>query len=415
MSSQTPRFAEALRFWHLLGWINFGGPAGQIALMQQELVDRRRWIAREDFLAGLNFCMLLPGPEAQQLATYVGWRMHGWRGALAAGGLFVLPGALVLAVLSYIAAAHGDVVWVRGLFDGLKPIVLAIVLGAIWRLMRKTLTGARAMILAVAAFVAMALVDLPFPLVIAAAGLFGAWTVREKSQEKLRLPPGTGGRVLRLTAIFVALWAVAVLPILWAFDAPVFRQIAGLFTGAAFVTFGGAYAVLPYIAERAVQDYGWLSAADMVNGLALAETTPGPLIMVLQYVGFFAAWNAPGELSPLAAGLLGAGLTTYVTFLPSFFFILVGGPMMDALRAWPKAQGALAAITAAVVGVMMTLALFFGQAVLWPSGGFDAAALVLAAVGLGLLVWRNWSIFWLIGLGAAYGLARVGIEYLQAL
>lgn len=414
---QKPTFAQALRFWHLLGWINFGGPAAQIALMQQELVERRRWLGRDDFLHGLNFCMLLPGPEAQQLATYAGWRLHGWRGAAVAGSLFILPGAFVLMILSYLAAAHGEVWWVRAIFDGLKPVVLAVVLAAILRLMRKSFDGVMPIAFALGALAAL-LLGVPFPVIILMVGVIGVLAAPHAAQgASLDWPRGSLLRVARLAALFAGLWLMVVLPILWFFDSPAFSALARLFTGAAFVTFGGAYAVLPYIADKAVNDYGWLNAAEMINGLALAETTPGPLIMVLQYVGFFAGWNAPGSLSPVIAGILGGLLTTYVTFLPSFFFILAGAPMLDVLRHWPRAQGALRAISAAVVGVMMSLALFFGQAILWPDGaitlvGFQLWTAVLTAGFWLLLAWRNWPIHRLVLIGGGLGLGAALIKSL---
>lgn len=416
-----PSFKEALRFWFWLGCVSFGGPAGQIALMQQELVDRRRWIDGTRFLHGLNFAMLLPGPEAQQLATYIGWRLHGVAGGLAAGGLFVLPGALVLLVLSWLAAEHGDLAWVAALFDGVKPVVIAIIAASVWRLGRRTLKGPAALALAIVAFLGLYLGHLPFPAIIAAAALIGYATAR--AGKSLFTAAGHGladddyipddrpadrsaGRLLRLALLFVLLLTVPVGLLLMLLGARPWGDIANLFTTAAFVTFGGAYAVLPFIAERAVETYHWLTPADMLNGLALAESTPGPLILVTQYVGFFAGWNHPGALPPLAAGILGGLLTTYVTFLPCFFFIFAGAPYVEWLIHHKPAAGALAAVSAAVVGVILNLAVWLGVQVLWP-GRPDLFAWALAGGGLLALLRWKWPVHWLVLAGAAAGLGRM--------
>ncbi len=418
-----PGFGEFWRFWFWLGCVSFGGPAGQIALMQQELVDKRRWIDSTRFLHGLNFAMLLPGPEAQQLATYIGWRLHGTLGGLVAGGLFVLPGALVLLGLSWLAADHGDLVWVAALFDGVKPVVIAIIAASVWRLGKRTLKGPAPLLLALVAFLGLYLGHLPFPVLIAGAALIGYGAA--KAGKQLFAPTGHGvtddfvpddrpgdrsaQRLLRLSLLFAVLLLVPVTATVLLLGRQPWADIADLFTTSAFVTFGGAYAVLPFIAERAVETYHWLTPADMLNGLALAESTPGPLILVTQYVGFFAGWNHPGDLSPGMAGLIGAGLTTYVTFLPCFFFIFAGAPYVEALIHNRAAAGALAAITAAVVGVILNLGVVLGEQVLLPGGQADWVALLVAAITLTALLRFNLAVHWLVLAGAAFGLLRLAI------
>lgn len=415
----APSFREALGWWFRLGCLSFGGAAGQIAIMQAEVVDRRKWVDQARFLHALNYCMLLPGPEAQQLATWIGWRMHGVWGGVAAGTLFVLPGALVLWVLSWIAAEHGDVPAVAAIFRGVKPVVLAIVLAAVWKIGKRTLTRPPAVGLAAAAFLGLAVLDLPFPLIVLGAGVVGLVAARAGiAISTLKLPPDDGppvampspGRILRLVAVFAVLWAVPVVLVLATVGPEPFADLVRLFTTAAFVTFGGAYAVLPYVADAAVETYRWLTPAEMLDGLALAESTPGPTILVIQHVGFLAAWKTPGALSPLAAATIGAALSTYVTFLPSFLFILAGGPYVEAVARSRAAAGALAGIGAAVVGVILNLAVFLGVPVLWPPGGPDPVALVLAAVALWLLVGRGLAVHWAVAAGAAAGLAEAALR-----
>ncbi|MGP1397350.1 MAG: chromate efflux transporter [Inquilinaceae bacterium] len=411
MTETTPSFRQALRFWIRLGLISFGGPAGQIAIMQTELVDRRRWIGQRPFLDALNFCMLLPGPEAQQLATFIGWRLHGTIGGLAAGIAFIVPGAMVLLALSYIVAAHGDAPLIAAAFDGVKPMVVAIIAVALWRIARRTLTGWPLGALAVAAFVGLYFFDVPFPALILGAGLIGAsgrlGTAASKTDAGSALPPSaappSSARLMRLAAVFLVLWAVPVALIVGLVGPEPYLDIARLFTTAAFVTFGGAYAVLPYIADAAVGTYGWLTPADMVRGLALAETTPGPLILVTQFVGFFAGWTNPGTLSPAVAGTLAAGLTLYVTFLPCFFFIFAGAPYVERLTGWPPARGALTAITAAIVGVMLNLAVFLAEAVLIVPAGLDWTAATIALAGVIALVRFGIGVHWVVLAGAAIG------------
>lgn len=412
-----PTFGEALAYWFKLGCLSFGGPAGQIAMMQTELVDRKRWIGQAPFLRGLSFATLLPGPEAQQLATYIGWRLHGTWGGVAAGALFVLPGALCMLLLSWISAAYGDTKLVGAVFDGLKPVVIAIVAHAVWRVGKKALTTGQAAALAGAAFVLIHFVDVGFPWIVAGAAIIGALAARsghhwfsggahKAEAGTAEMPKNDLGRILKLTALFVALWAVPIYAVVAAFGAYPFADVAELMTKAAFVTFGGAYAVLPYVADAAVNHYTWLSPDDMLNGLALAETTPGPLILVLQYVGFYAGWNS-GAANPALAGALAAFVATYCTFLPSFLFILAGAPYVEGLHENKAISGALGAVTAAVVGVILNLAVFLGQAVFLPTAGFDALAVAAAIVALAVSIRYAPPIHWLVLAGAAFGLARV--------
>ncbi|MGQ9366699.1 chromate efflux transporter [Azospirillum sp. ST 5-10] len=412
-----PSFAAFALYWLKLGCLSFGGPAGQIAMMQAELVDRRRWIDQTRFLHALNFCMILPGPEAQQLATYVGWRLRGTVGGLVSGGLFVLPGALVLLALSWLAAAHGDAAPVAAVFAGVKPAVVAIIVAAVWRIGRRTLKGPAPAALATAAFLALAVLHVPFPMVVAGAAAVGLaahaagrrWFAPALHDGPDLLPAGAPpgpGRLVRLGLLFAALWAVPVALAVATLGWQPWAGIAALFTKAAFVTFGGAYAVLPYVAQQAVEVYGWLGPADMVNGLALAETTPGPLILVTQYVGFFAGWNAAAD--PAAAfrsGALGAALTTYVTFLPCFLFIFAGAPYVERLIHDGRVAAALAAVTAAVVGVILNLGVYLGRAVLLPDGRPDAFAWAVAAAALAALLRGRVAVHWVVLGGAAAGLA----------
>jgi chromate transporter len=414
---EKPSFKEALAYWFKLGCLSFGGPAGQIAMMQTDLVDRHRWIGQGQFLRGLSFATLLPGPEAQQLATYIGWRLHGPWGGIVAGTLFVLPGALAMLVLSWIAAAYGDTKIVGAVFDGLKPVVVAIIAHAVWRIGKKALTTWQATALAGFAFGALHFADIGFPWVIAVAAALGSFTARwgnlfapaghaVKPGEANELPPNGAWRIAKLVAIFAVLWAVPVGGLIAAMGTYPFADLADLMTKAAFVTFGGAYAVLPYIADAAVNEFGWLSAADMLNGLALAETTPGPLVLVLQYVGFYAGWNG-GTGDPALAAVLGAALATYCTFLPSFLFILAGAPYVEGLHANKAVSAALGAITAAVVGVILNLAVFLGQAVFFPKAGIDFLAIAAAAIAFAVSVRFNPPIHFLVLAGAAFGLVRV--------
>jgi chromate transporter len=368
---------EAFWTWLRVALLSFGGPAGQIAVMHRILVEEKRWVSEERFLHALNYCMLLPGPEAQQLATYIGWLMHRTVGGLFAGGLFIVPGIISIMALSYIYAIWGQVPVVTALFFGLKSAVLAIVVEALIRIGKRALKSRALIALAAAAFVAIFFFGVPFPIIILAAALLGltgyfspgtAKAVRvqasvdesllgEDSPEHAR---PTIGRALRVSAVWLSLWLVPVAALLVAFGTQdVFSQIAVFFSKMAMVTFGGAYAVLAYVAQQAVQHYGWLKPTEMLDGLGMAETTPGPLIMVLQFVGFMAAYRNPGALSPLLMGTLGGLLATWVTFTPCFFWIFLGAPYVERLRGFRRLNAALSAITAAVVGVVLNLAIWF--------------------------------------------------------
>ena len=418
-----PAFGEALGVWMKIGLVSFGGPAGQIALLHEELVERRRWVDERAFLTALNFCMLLPGPEAQQLATYLGLKLNGVRGALAAGALFVLPGAVVLFALAWLAAAHGSWPPLQAMFKGMLPIVVALVGVAVWRIGSRTLKSAAAWALAFGAFIGLGLLKIAFPWVIGAALVIGVIADRfdvtigaaGHALEGPKPPPADWGRIGRrfalYTVLFALLWAAPVGLALASAGPRPFADVAVFFTQAAFVTFGGAYAVLPFVAQGAVDHYGWLSRPEMVHGLALAETTPGPLIMVTQYVGFFAGWNAAvaghaGGLTPLAAASLAAAITTWVTFLPCFYFVLVGAPLVERLAGDRRARAALSAVTAAVVGVIATLALFIAREAFLPGGRLDPIAIVVALLAF-VAAWRfKVGALWLVGAGAIYGLTR---------
>jgi chromate transporter len=395
-----PTLAEATAVWARIGLLSFGGPAGQIALMHRELVEERRWIAESRFLHALNFCMLLPGPEAQQLATYIGWLLHGTRGGVIAGTLFVLPGFIVIVVLSAAYALFHETTWIASLFFGLKAAVLAIVIEAVIRVGKRALKNNAMLGIAAAAFVALFAFNLPFPLVVLAASIIGYRGSRaypnifaagghRASAADLPSVIGQGfpearptlAAAIRTITAWVALWIaplLVIVPLLgWS---STFATLWVFFSQMAVVTFGGAYAVLAYVAQEAVQNFGWLQPGEMVDGLALAETTPGPLVMVLSFVGLLAAFRAPAGMDPLLAGMLGATLTTWVTFVPCFLWIFLGAPHIERLRSNRALSGALTAITAAVVGVILNLAVWFGLHVLFRDvGTFHAGPLTIAA------------------------------------
>ncbi|MCK1359816.1 chromate efflux transporter [Bradyrhizobium sp. 199] len=374
-------FNEAFRVWLRVACLSFGGPAGQIAVMHRILVEEKKWISEGRFLHALNYCMLLPGPEAQQLATYVGWLMHRTAGGLMAGGLFILPGIIAIMGLSYIYAAFGNVSFVEALFFGLKAAVLAIVVEAVVRVGKRALKNRIMIALAAGAFVAIFFFAVPFPIIIIAAGIIGYAGARSGRPEFAPGGHGHGGsaaidsmlgeavpehvrpntsRTIRIGALWLALWLVPVIALLAALgQANVFSQIALFFSKMSLVTFGGAYAVLAYVAQQAVEHYHWLKPHEMLDGLGMAETTPGPLIMVLQFVGFMAAYRDPSGLSPMLAATLGGLLATWVTFTPCFLWIFVGAPYIERLRGNTGLAGALGAITAAVVGVILNLSIWF--------------------------------------------------------
>ena len=414
----VPTFWEAFGFWLKLGFVSFGGPAAQISVMHQELVEKKRWISEERFLFALNFCMLLPGPEAQQLATYIGWFLHKTRGGLAAGILFVLPATVLLWGLSWMYVRFGQQQWMGNVFYGLKPAVLAIVLGAVIRLGSKALKSRLSGVLSVAAFVSIYFFKVPVPFLMLAAACVGLVAVRGaakttvEARDAAPLAPGARPprlpsvlRVLRTAVLGVGLW---MLPLVcagfWLGTNSVIFSEGLFFSKAAMLTFGGAYAVLPYVSQQAVESFGWLSASQMLDGLAFAETTPGPLIMVLEFAGFLGAWNQPAPFSPLLSATLGALMTVWCTFAPSFLWIFLGAPYVEGLHGNPRISGVLAAITAAVVGVILNLACWFGGAVLVPkSGGVDPFAACLSACAFFAMVRWKWGVIPIVLISGVLG------------
>ncbi len=424
-------FSEAVRVWARVAALSFGGPAGQIAVMHRILVEEKRWIGEKRFLHALNFCMLLPGPEAHQLTIYLGWLLHGARGGLVAGLLFVLPGFLAIMGLSLVYVAFGQTPLVAGLLYGIKAAVLAIVLQALIRIGSRALTGIAARVIAVSAFAALFLFGAPFPAIVLGAGLIGAigawagWGAftgtadggEDGTREAARGRAGGAGHLTLCAAVAFA-WLAPVAILLVALGPEdVFARLAVFFSQMAVLTFGGAYAVLAWVAQEAVQNQGWLSAGEMLDGLGMAETTPGPLIQVVQFVGFLAAFREAGGMNPYLAGVLGAVLVTWVTFTPSFLWIFLGAPWIERLRGNAVLAGALAAITAAVVGVIANLALWFALHVVfselrpWTGLGMrievpirsslDPAALILT--GLAIV-----AVFRLrLGMGAVLGLSAL--------
>jgi chromate transporter len=428
--NSQPTFPELLRGFARVGFLSFGGPAGQIALMHRELVEERGWVSEEDYLHALNFCHLLPGPEAQQLATWIGWRLHGWRGGLAAGLLFVIPGALVILALSMLYAAAAQLDWFAALFLGVKAAVLAIVIQALIRIGSRALDTAFKRGLAGAAFVALFLLDLPFPAIVLGAGALGIAVAALRPQWLALKPPAGAppsgprpwGATARAVLVWAAIWAAPMLLVLLALGREhVLWDIGVFFSQLAVVTFGGAYAVLAYMAQEAVQGFGWLSAGEMADGLGLAETTPGPLIMVTQFVGYLAAFRAPEPFTPFVAGLLGAGLTTWVTFAPCFLWIFAFAPWIERLQHATRIKGGLAALTAAVVGVIANLSAWFALHVLFGAVGeerfgpvrlylpdwasFDWRAALLGALACLLVFAAKWPVLRVLGLAALGGLA----------
>ncbi len=430
----TVPFAEALRFWVKLGFISFGGPAGQIAIMHRELVERRRWLSEERFLHALNYCMLLPGPEAQQLAIYIGWLMHRTAGGIVAGAFFVIPSVFILLALSYVYAAYGEVPAVAGVLDGFKPVVVAIVVEAVMKIGGRALKRRVHYAIAVAAFLAIYLLHVPFPLIVLIAALLGlvgagvwpeifaanappagmagvasgAHAIDDQAPPPAHTLPSLR-RVVRTLAVGLVLWLLPfLLLIAWRGWSSLHVHEYRFFTLAAFVTFGGAYSVLAYVTQVATTSLGWLTRAQAVDGLALAETTPGPLIMVLQFVGFIAAWNNPEGMSPAASAVLGALVTTYATFLPSFLFIFLGAPYVEVIRGNRHLTSALSGVTAAVVGVVLNLALVFGAAVIWPhgtDGGPQWFAVLMSAAAFVLLYRYKVDVLLVVLVGGAIGLA----------
>ena len=435
-------FMEAFRFWLKLGFISFGGPAGQIAIMHSELVERRRWISEKRFLHALNFCMVLPGPEAQQLATYIGWLMHRTRGGIVAGALFVLPSLFILIALSWVYIDFGHVPLVAGVFFGLKPAVAALVVHAAHRIGSRALKNRWLWAIAAAAFVAIFAFDAPFPLIVIGAALIGHFGGR-LAPKYFALGGGHGAakqgfgpalidddtptpphalfsrtRLAQVLVVGLGMWAAAMAGLLAVYGADgTLTQMGWFFTKAALLTFGGAYAVLPYVYQGAVEHHHWVSGAQMIDGLALGETTPGPLIMVVAFVGFVGGWlkQALGPDALFLGGAAAATVVTFFTFLPSFVFILAGGPLVESTHGKLKFTAPLTAITAAVVGVILNLALFFAYHVLWPqgfSGPFSvASALITAAAAVALFRFK----VGVIPLLAACAAAGLAITFVQPL
>lgn len=445
-AGRSVSFAEAFRFWVKLGFISFGGPAGQIAIMHRELVEQRRWLSEERFLHALNYCMLLPGPEAQQLAIYIGWLLHRTPGGIVAGAFFVIPSIFVLLALSYTYAAYGTVPAVAGALMGFKPVVVAIVVEAILKIGRRALKGPAHFCIAAVAFIAIYFLNVPFPLIVLAAGIIGLLGTRAMprlfvvSNEKKKggdgrgaaagsataaslatviddhaPPPAhtlpTGKRALIVLASGLLLWIFPFIALTaWRGSGSIHAQQYRFFTQAALVTFGGAYAVLAYVTQAAAEGYGWISHTQAIDGLALAETTPGPLIMVLQFVGFMTAWNHPEGLNQTSSAITGALVATYTTFLPCFIFIFLGAPYIEVLRGNKNLTAALSGVTAAVVGVILNLALVFGATVIWPGGWaarMDWFAALMSIAAFVALYRVKIDVLWVVLAGGLIGLARI--------
>jgi chromate transporter len=434
MNASHPSFGEALRFWAKLGLISFGGPAGQIAIMHAELVEKKKWIGERRFLHALNFCMLLPGPEATQLAIYCGWLLHRTWGGIAAGVLFVLPAAVLLWGLSYVYVIYGDVPWIAAIFHGLKPAVAAIVAAAVLRIGRRALRNALMWAIAAMAFVAIFFLRVPFPAIVAGAaaiGFVGArWRALAVVAETAHKPVAKGAensasaavigdadespsharpswrRAWKVVALSLGLWFAPIVAagLAHGWDGTLVRE-GIFFSKAAMVTFGGAYAVLPYVAQQAVEKHAWLTAPQMLDGLGLAETTPGPLIMVVQFVGFLGGWNYPGPLSAVTMATLGAAMTTWVTFVPCFLWIFLAAPHVEQLRGNARIASALATVTAAVVGVVLNLAVWFGWQTLWPAGRVDGFAVAVALLAFGVMLRWNVSVVAVVISSGILGLA----------
>ncbi|MBU1041211.1 MAG: chromate efflux transporter [Proteobacteria bacterium] len=432
-----PAFREFFRYWLRLGFINFGGPAGQIAMMHKDIVDERGWVREKLFQRALGFCMLLPGPEAHQLAVYLGWRLHGYTGGIVAGLFFLLPSVVLMLALSWLAAAHGGVPLIQGVFRGIAGAVVAIVAQAVWRIAKKSLKHPVLYGFAAASFLMGYALRLKFPGIVVAAGLLGLWLGQVRpdifcpkgvcepddvAEDLAAAPAARPWRHLaRVGGVGLALWLAVALPV-YLLSGPdsLLPKILSFYSRASFVTFGGAYAVLSYVSDMAMR-LGWVGQEQLVLGLGLAETTPGPLIMVTQYVGFLTAWNHPGALTPLTAGILGGLLTTFGMFLPSFLLVLAGAPFIEALTANPRLRAALTGITAAVVGVILKLGVVFALATFWPkaaggagfvggigfAGGLDAFA-VAVALACALALWRwNTGVHYLVLACGALGAALI--------
>jgi chromate transporter len=410
-----PTLAQVARVWLRIGLLSFGGPTGQIALMHRELVATRPWIEDRRFLNALNYCMVLPGPEAQQLAVYIGWLMHGTRGGIVAGALFVLPGALIMLAISIAYVWFGSIPAVDAAFDGLKPAVMALVAAALVRMGKKILGKRSLQIIAALSFIAIFFLKLPFPLVVLIALIFGWWQAREISSGSTistpeathtALAPQTFSKTLSRAATWLAVWlAPPALCLAMLGTDHVLTRIGWFFSKAACVTFGGAYAVLPYVAQQAVHAESWLNTAQMMDGLALAETTPGPLVLVLQFVGFLAGWNEAGSLPPLLMACFAALMASWCTFMPAFLFIFGGAPFIERAGTHPRLNQALSAVTAASVGVILNLAVWFAWHTIHPDEKtIRILPLALAATFFYLLHFRKWGILPTLALAAGMGM-----------
>ena len=435
LQSYHPSFRELVQVFGRIGCLSFGGPAGQIALMHRELVEERQWVEEEQYLHALNFCHLLPGPEAQQLATWIGWRLHGVKGGLAAGLLFVIPGALVILALSMLYAFAANLDWFAALFLGIKAAVLAIVVQALIRIGGRALNTRFKQYVAVAAFIALFFFNLPFPIVVLGSGALGIFVASQRPNW-LALRPGNGLPITtqrpwaasaRTILIWGLIWAAPLVLILATFGRDhVLWDIGSFFSQLAIVTFGGAYAVLAYMAQEAVQGFGWLSAGEMADGLGLAETTPGPLIMVTQFVGYLAAFRAPEPFTPLVAGIIGAGLTTWVTFAPCFMWIFAFAPWIERMENARWLKGGLATLTAAIVGVIANLTIWFASHVFfsqiderqlgpvrlyWPDPSTFSWQAALLAIFAAVLIFRlKWNV---IAVLIAAGLGGIGLGFIN--
>jgi chromate transporter len=397
-------FTDALKVHLKIGLLSFGGPAGQIALMQQEIVERRGWVPAQSFDRGLSFSMMLPGPEAQQLATWLGWRLHGVSGGLAAGLAFIVPGAALMIGLAWLAAAKGDVPLMAAVFAGVQPVVIALVLGAMLKIGKRALKTPAHWALAAAAFAGLYIFGLPFPLIVALAAAAGLMLGKDDAAEPMVTGPSLWRHFAVVTGLAALLIVAVFLAVLSGLGRDPFQDVAQLFTTAAFVTFGGAYAVLPFVADSAVGQYGWLDATQMLNGLAIAEATPGPLILVNTYAGFFAGWSTSATG---AAGAVTAILATFYTFAPSFMLILAFAPAVERIQNVPWARRALAGVSAAVVGVILNLALFLAEAAFLPRGVAEPewVKLALFAAALVLVFRLKAGMLALVGFGVLAGLA----------
>lgn len=438
-------FAEAFRFWLKLGFISFGGPAGQIAIMHKELVDKRRWLGEERFLHALNYCMLLPGPEAQQLAVYIGWLMHRTWGGIVAGAFFVIPSIFIMLGLSYVYAAYGHLPAVNGVLDGFKPVVVAIVVEALFKIGKRALKREVHYAVAALSFIAIYFLHVPFPQIVLGAALVGLAGIRfvpalfapptEKPKEKkdgvkdaelslvisddetqLEHTVPSRSRLFKTLAVGIVLWILPFAALIaWRGFGSLHANEYKFFTVSALVTFGGAYAVLAYVTQAVTTaPFNWITPTQAVDGLALAETTPGPLIMVLQFVGFMAGWNNPVDgMSPLASGVIGALITTYTTFLPSFLFIFLGAPYIEKLRGNKSLSGALSGVTSAIVGVILNLAFVFGAAVIFQNGltyNVNWFALVMSLAAFVALFRLKIDVLWVVLAGGVIGLLRIFVS-----